>query len=135
MTLETTTKLISNAALIIPANTRLKDDAGNLFSGNAEIRLQQFDASFEPVKANMHNLIHNFSYNSYNMGIPEDLSFQPLGYVRVNIDNNNGRNLQFENPAQIEVVLSTGTADASTGEQIKAGDKLMVYQKDNNQDL
>lgn len=124
-----------NAALIIPANTRLKDDAGNLFSGNAEIRLQQFDASFEPVKANMHNLIHNFSYNSYNMGIPEDLSFQPLGYVRVNIDNNNGRNLQFENPAQIEVVLSTGTADASTGEQIKAGDKLMVYQKDNNQDL
>lgn len=120
------------ATLAIPANTRMKDEQGNLFAGNAEIRLQQFDAAQEPVKANIQNLISNFSYNSFNNGIAEDISFQPLGYVRVEIDNNSGRKLQLENPAQMEIQFQNGATDPVQGEVLKAGDKIQVYQKDNS---
>lgn len=118
------------ASLIVPANTKLIDETGARYTGMTNIRIDQFDASFEPVKDNIQNLIPNFNYNTYKNGIAEDFNFSPLGYVRVNINNNTGRKLQFDKPAQIEIGLSNKITDPISGEPLKDGDILMVYQKD-----
>jgi hypothetical protein len=117
-------------ALNIPANVKMMDDAGNKFTGNASIRLEQFDPSHETVKANIQNIIPNFTSKIFNNGIAEDFNFAPIGYLRVKIDNNSGRKLQFDQPALVEVSLSSQVSDPITGEQLKEGDQLMVYQKD-----
>jgi hypothetical protein len=63
-------------------------------------------------------------------GIAEDFSFAPLGYLRVKFDNNNGRKLQLDQPAPLEVSLSNQMIDPISGEPLQEGDQLMVYQKD-----
>jgi hypothetical protein len=118
------------ASLIVPANAKLMDEVGNKFTGSADIRIDQFDVAFEPVKANISNLITNFSHNTYKNGVAEDFNFSPLGYLRVNINNNSGRKLQFDRAAQMEVALSKQITDPISGEPLQAGDILMVYQKD-----
>jgi hypothetical protein len=118
------------ASLIVPANAKLMDEVGNKFTGSADIRIDQFDVAFEPVKANISNLITNFTHNTYKNGVAEDFNFSPLGYLRVNINNNSGRKLQFDRAAQMEVALSKQITDPISGEPLQAGDILMVYQKD-----
>ena len=115
----------------IPANTKIVDDAGNQFSGNASIRIEQFDPAVEPVRANIQNLINNFTYTTFQNGITEDINFQPFGYVRLDIDNNSGRKLQFQTPTGIEMSLSSAIKDAATGESLKEGDVVSIYQKNN----
>ena len=116
--------------LSIPENTKMLDDVGNRFTGNASIRIEQFDPSFETVKSNIQNLIPNYTTNTFNNGIVENFSFAPIGYVRVKIDNNSGRKIQFDQPSQLDLSLSPQIADPISGEPLKAGDLLMVYQKD-----
>ncbi len=118
------------ASLIIPANTKLMDEAGNRFTGSAEIRIDQFDAAYEPVKANIHNLITNFTHNTFKNGIAEDFNFSPIGYLRVNINNNSGRKLQFDQPAQMDVTFAKQITDPVSGSPLQEGDILIVYQKD-----
>jgi len=118
------------AALTIPANAKMMDEAGNKFTGNASIRVEQFDPSQETVKANIQNLIPNFTTRTIKQGIAEDFSFAPLGYLRVKFDNNNGRKLQLDQPAPLEVSLSNQMIDPISGEPLQEGDQLMVYQKD-----
>jgi hypothetical protein len=118
------------AALTIPANSKMMDDAGNRFTGNASIMMEQFDPSQEPVKANIQNLIPNFTTNTFKNGVAEDFSFAPLGYLRVKIDNNSGRKLQLDQPASLEVSLSNQMKDPISGDPLQVGDQLMVYQKD-----
>jgi hypothetical protein len=118
------------ASLIVPANAKLMDEVGNKFTGSAAIRIDQFDVAFEPVKANISNLITNFTHKTYKNGVAEDFNFSPLGYLRVNINNNSGRKLQFDRAAQMEVALSKQITDPISGEPLQAGDILMVYQKD-----
>ena len=118
------------ASLTIPATTKLIDESGARVTGVANIRIDQFDASFEPVKDNIKNLITNFTFATFKNGIAEDFNFAPIGYLRVNISNNSGRKLQFEKPAEIEVTLNNQITDPISGEPLKAGDVLMVYQKD-----
>ena len=118
------------AALTIPANAKMMDDAGNRFTGNASIIMEQFDPAQEAVKANLQNIITNFTTNTFKNGIAEDFTFAPLGYLRVKIDNNSGRKLQLDQPASIEVSLSNKMTDPISGEPLQEGDQLMVYQKD-----
>lgn len=118
------------ASLVIPANTKLMDETGASFTGTVNVRIDQFNATYEPVKANIQNLIPNFTYNSFKNGTAEDFNFSPIGYVRVNINNNGGRKLQFDQPAKIEVALSKQITDPITGEPIQEGDVLIAYQKD-----
>jgi hypothetical protein len=118
------------AALTIPANAKMMDDAGNRFTGNASIMMEQFDPSQEPVKANIQNLISNFTTNTFKNGVAEDFSFAPLGYLRVKIDNSSGRKLQLDQPASLEVSLSNQMKDPISGDPLQVGDQLMVYQKD-----
>jgi hypothetical protein len=106
------------------------DDAGNRFTGNATIRVEQFDPSLELVKSNISNIIPNFTTTTFNNGIAEDFNFAPIGYLRVKIDNNSGRKLQFDQPAQVDLSLSPDLIDPISGEPLKEGDQLMVYQKD-----
>ncbi len=117
-------------SLIVPANTKLMDETGARFTGLADIRIDQFNAAYEPVKANIHNLIPNFTHNTFKNGIAEDFNFSPLGYLRVNINNNSGRKLQFDRAAQLEIALSKQITDPVTGDPLQEGDVLMVYQKD-----
>lgn len=117
-------------SLIVPANTKLMDEGGTRFTGTADIRIDQFNAAHEPVKANIQNLIPNFGYATFKNGVAEDFNFSPIGYLRVNINNNSGRKLQFDKAAQIEVSMSKQITDPLTGEPIQEGDLLMVYQKD-----
>jgi hypothetical protein len=118
------------AVLTIPANAKMMDEAGNKFTGNASIRVEQFDPSQESIKANIQNLIPNFTTRTIKQGIAEDFSFAPLGYLRVKFDNNNGRKLQLDQPAPIEVTSSNQMIDPISGEPLQEGDQLMVYQKD-----
>jgi hypothetical protein len=118
------------AALNVPENTKMIDDAGNRFTGNATIRVEQFDPSLELVKSNISNIIPNFTTTTFNNGIAEDFNFAPIGYLRVKIDNNSGRKLQFDQPAQVDLSLSPDLIDPISGEPLKEGDQLMVYQKD-----
>ena len=118
------------ASLLVPANTKLMDENGARISGSAAIRIDQFNAAHEPVKANIQNLITNFSYATFKNGIAEDFNFSPIGYLRVDINNNSGRKLQFDKAAQIEVTLAKQITDPVSGEPLQEGDVLMVYQKD-----
>jgi len=118
------------ASLTVPENTKMIDDAGNRFVGNASIRMEQFDPSLELVKSNISNIISNFTTNTFKNGIAEDFNFAPVGYLRVKIDNNSGRKLQFDQPAPLEVSLSNQMSDPISGEPLQEGDQLMVYQKD-----
>jgi hypothetical protein len=118
------------AALTIPANAKMMDDAGNRFTGNASIMMEQFDPSQEPVKASIQNLIPNFTTHTFKNGVAEDYTFAPLGYLRVKIDNNSGRKLQLDQPASLEVSLSNQMKDPISGDPLQVGDQLMVYQKD-----
>ncbi|MFZ9589997.1 MAG: hypothetical protein ACO28V_09720, partial [Chitinophagaceae bacterium] len=118
------------ASLTVPENTKMIDDAGNRFVGNASIRMEQFDPSLELVKSNISNIISNFTTNIFKNGIAEDFNFAPVGYLRVKIDNNSGRKLQFDQPAPLEVSLSNQMFDPISGEPLQEGDLLMVYQKD-----
>jgi hypothetical protein len=108
----------------------MMDDAGNRFTGNASITIEQFDPSLEIVNANIPNIIPNFTSNTFNNGIAEDFSFAPIGYLRVKVDNNSGRKLQLDQPAQLDVSFSRILTDLATGENLQEGDQLMVYQKD-----
>ena len=119
-----------HANLFVPANTKLMDETGARFAGVADIRIDQFNAAYEPVKANIQHLIPNFTHNSFKNGVAEDFNFAPLGYLRVNINNNSGRKLQFDRAAQIEVALSKQITDPISGEPLQEGNILMVYQKD-----
>jgi len=118
------------ASLTVPENTKMIDDAGNRFVGNASIRMEQFDPSLELVKSNISNIISNFTTNTFKNGIAEDFNFAPVGYLRVKIDNNSGRKLQFDQPAPLEVSLSNQMFDPISGEPLQEGNLLMVYQKD-----
>lgn len=118
------------ASLLVPANTKLMDENGARITGSAAIRIDQFNAAHEPVKANIQNLITNFSYATFKNGIAEDFNFSPIGYLRVDINNNSGRKLQFDKAAQIEVTLAKQITDPVAGEPLQEGDVLMVYQKD-----
>ena len=118
------------ASLLVPANTKLMDENGARITGSAAIRIDQFNAAHEPVKANIQNLITNFSYATFKNGIAEDFNFSPIGYLRVDINNNSGRKLQFDKAAQIEVTLAKQITDPISGEPLQEGDVLMVYQKD-----
>ena len=115
----------------IPANARIIDDGGNLVSGNTTIRIEQYDPAIEPVRANIQNLISNFTYTTYQNGTSEDIHFQPFGFVRMSMDNNSGRKLHFQTPAAMEIALSSAIQDAISGETLKEGDVVSVYQKDN----
>lgn len=118
------------AHLLVPANTKLMDETGTRFSGVADIRIEQFNVTHEPVKANIQHLISNFTHNTFKNGVAEDFNFSPIGYLRVNINNNSGRKLQFDRAAQVEVLLSKQITDPGSGEPLQEGDVLMVYQKD-----
>lgn len=74
--------------------------------------------------------IPSFTYNTFKNGVAEDFNFSPIGYLRVNINNNSGRKLQFDKAAQIEVTLAKQISDPVSGEPLQEGDVLMVYQKD-----
>jgi hypothetical protein len=63
------------AALTIPANAKMMDEAGNKFTGNASIRVEQFDPTQETVKANIQNVITNFTTRTIKQGIAEDFIF------------------------------------------------------------
>lgn len=118
------------AAITVPANAKMLDDAGNRFTGNVAIVMEQFDPSLEPVKANIQNLIPNYTTNTFKNGIAENYTFAPLSYLRVKIDNNSGRKMQFDQPVQLDVSISPQVTDPISGETLNEGDQLMVYQKD-----
>jgi hypothetical protein len=117
-----------SAVAEIPAQSQIRDELGTLQKVN-RLELVQFDGNKDAIAAQIPYLISNFNDKVNYKGNLEDLSFFPQGYVQMTVNGKQGK-VQFDQPVKVTMSLPQGSVDKITGDVLKAGDPMQVYQWD-----